>query len=246
MTQWYVKKFSKLTNISVRTLHHYDKIDLLKPSVRLPNGYRLYSETDLFKLEQIVALKFFGFNLARIKVLVESRTTVLEHLELQQKFLQDQILYFRDISQILDVIIKKSSKEKSVNWNNINQLIGAFKMIKELKKSWEGQVYTDEQLKQLAELQQKYTKRETAFYQKRWEEIAKIIKENLDQDPAGPIGRNLAESWINLVNEVYGNYPDLRKTMVKAYKEDKIPGVPFDKELYDWLEKAAKAAKLKT
>ena len=57
MAQWFVKELSKLTHISVQTLHHYDRIDLLKPSVRLENNYRLYSEKDLFKLQQIIALK---------------------------------------------------------------------------------------------------------------------------------------------------------------------------------------------
>ena len=49
MTQWYVKELSKLTKVSVRTLHHYDKIGLLTPSIRLENNYRVYSETDLLK-----------------------------------------------------------------------------------------------------------------------------------------------------------------------------------------------------
>ena len=47
MTQWYVNELSKLTKVTVRTLHHYDKIGLLKPSLRRSNGYRLYSEADL-------------------------------------------------------------------------------------------------------------------------------------------------------------------------------------------------------
>ena len=49
MKQWYAKELSQLTQVSVRALHHYDKIGLLKPSMRLPNGYRLYSEKDLLK-----------------------------------------------------------------------------------------------------------------------------------------------------------------------------------------------------
>jgi DNA-binding transcriptional MerR regulator len=47
MAKWYVKDLSKLTGLSVQTLHHYDRIGLLKPSVRLSNSYRLYSEADL-------------------------------------------------------------------------------------------------------------------------------------------------------------------------------------------------------
>lgn len=49
MAQWYVKELSKLTGVSVQTLHHYDKINLLAPSVRHANGYRLYSERDLLQ-----------------------------------------------------------------------------------------------------------------------------------------------------------------------------------------------------
>ncbi|MBV8801763.1 MAG: MerR family transcriptional regulator, partial [Gammaproteobacteria bacterium] len=79
MTQWYVKDLSKLTHISVQTLHYYDRIGLLKPSVRLPNGYRLYSENDLLKLQQIIALKFFGFALPQIKKLLSSDVNMLDH-----------------------------------------------------------------------------------------------------------------------------------------------------------------------
>ena len=61
MIQWYVKDISKLTGVSVQTLHHYDHFGLLQPSIRLPNGYRVYSEKDLLKLQQIIALKYFGF-----------------------------------------------------------------------------------------------------------------------------------------------------------------------------------------
>ena len=67
MEKWYIKEFSKLTNVTVRTLHHYDQIDLLKPSVRFPNGYRVYTESDLIKLQQIMALRFLGFSLSVIK-----------------------------------------------------------------------------------------------------------------------------------------------------------------------------------
>ena len=38
-----------MTGVSVQTLHHYDRIGLLKPSLRQPNGYRIYSEKDLLK-----------------------------------------------------------------------------------------------------------------------------------------------------------------------------------------------------
>ena len=81
MKQWYAKELSQLTQVSVRTLHHYDKIGLLKPSLRQSNDYRLYSEKDLLKLQQIIALKFFGFELSQIKLLLAKQDDV--HRELR-------------------------------------------------------------------------------------------------------------------------------------------------------------------
>src|SRR6185312_3207658 len=88
MTQWFVKDLSKLTGVSVQTLHHYDRIQLLKPSVRLANGYRVYSEKDLLKLQQIIALKFFGFELSKIKVLLSQECNALEHFDKQVNVLE--------------------------------------------------------------------------------------------------------------------------------------------------------------
>jgi len=52
--------------VSVRTLHYYDEIDLLKPTYRKSNGRRSYSEEELLKLMEIIFLKKFGFNLKKI------------------------------------------------------------------------------------------------------------------------------------------------------------------------------------
>ncbi|MDF3054979.1 MAG: transcriptional regulator, MerR family, mercury resistance [Gammaproteobacteria bacterium] len=78
MAEWYVKDLSKLTGVSVQTLHHYDRIDLLKPSIRLSNGYRIYSEKDLLRLQQVIALKFFGFELSQIKALLAGLLNIFQ------------------------------------------------------------------------------------------------------------------------------------------------------------------------
>src|SRR5437879_4767495 len=90
MNQWYVKELSQLTGVSVKTLHHYDKIDLLKPSIRLSNGYRLYNEKDLLRLQQIIALKFFGFELSHIKSLMAKEMDIFHHFSAQQKWLEEK------------------------------------------------------------------------------------------------------------------------------------------------------------
>ncbi|KAF1298163.1 hypothetical protein BAU15_09975 [Enterococcus sp. JM4C] len=65
-----VKEMSKLTGVSVRTIQYYDKIGLLKPSDKTKAGYRLYSDSQLFQLQQILFYKEIGFTLKEIKELI--------------------------------------------------------------------------------------------------------------------------------------------------------------------------------
>src|SRR6266550_8356922 len=60
------REFAQLAAVTVRALHHYDRLGLLKPK-RTPTGYRAYSPQDLKKLEQIIALKFIGVPLKKIR-----------------------------------------------------------------------------------------------------------------------------------------------------------------------------------
>jgi DNA-binding transcriptional MerR regulator len=56
------REFADLAGVTVRALHHYDRLAVLRPK-RTESGYRLYSLRDLERLEQIVALKFLGLPL---------------------------------------------------------------------------------------------------------------------------------------------------------------------------------------
>ncbi len=136
MKKWYPKEFSKLTKVSVRTLHHYDSIGLLPPSVRLPNGFRLYSEIDLLKLQQIIALKFFGFTLTQIRVLFAKETNTLEHFKAQKDSLQSQIAQLQNAAQTLSTLISDLESSEPIHWGNVIQLIEEYGMTKETKMIW--------------------------------------------------------------------------------------------------------------
>src|SRR5260221_11199038 len=55
-----VGEFATLTGVSIRTLHHYDQLGLLRPAEHSEAGYRLYSERDLLRLQQILTLRYLG------------------------------------------------------------------------------------------------------------------------------------------------------------------------------------------
>ncbi len=249
--KWYIKEFSALTKVSVPTLHHYDEIGLLKPSVRLPNGYRLYSEGDLLKLERIVALKFFGFSLQKIKVLVGNDEEALNHLKFQIKFLDEQIKQLHQAQQMAQMIVNEIDMSKTIDWNQVASLIKVYQMTKELKNTWAGEVYTEKELQQFAQLDQDIKKRYTAeqkkAFQALWADLIAQAEANLDKDPASAIGNKLGMQYIVLfkqLEELYKDYPELWKAIGKAYAQGKIPDeVGMPKKQREWLEKAAKALK---
>ena len=87
-----VAKMSKRTGVSVRTLHHYDQIGLLKPTEITEAGYRLYDDTALDKLYMILVYRELGFSLNEIGSILDApdydRNRVLEH---QIKLMQERI-----------------------------------------------------------------------------------------------------------------------------------------------------------
>ena len=65
-----VKEVSQLSGVSVRTLHYYDEIDLLKPSVVAENGYRYYNRDAVVRLQEILLYRELDFPLKKIKEIV--------------------------------------------------------------------------------------------------------------------------------------------------------------------------------
>ena len=86
-----VSQVAELAHITVRALHHYDELGLLVPSERAPNGYRLYRQKDLARLQQILLFRQLGFGLEAIGQLLEAPTfDRRKALEAQRELLLEQ------------------------------------------------------------------------------------------------------------------------------------------------------------
>lgn len=100
-----VKEVSKITGVSVRTLHHYDAIGLLKPTKVTEAGYRLYDDTALSRLQNILLFRELQFPLKEIKVILDSPdfdqseaiAQQIRLLELQYKHIGELIAFAREI-----------------------------------------------------------------------------------------------------------------------------------------------------
>lgn len=89
---WRVGELAEQTGLTVRTLHHYDEIGLLVPSLHNSAGHRRYTAEDVRRLHHVVALRGFGFALAEIAELLDEAAIdprTLLHRQLEQ--VDDQI-----------------------------------------------------------------------------------------------------------------------------------------------------------
>lgn len=248
MKQWHAKEFAKLAQVSVRTLHHYDKIGLLKPSLRQSNNYRLYSEKDLLKLQQIIALKFFGFKLNQIKLLLDNRDDVFENLAMQATFLQKKADTLLEASSILKRITHDCSHNKSIPWQQILEMIKVYNMAQQLEDNWVKEIFTTDELKQYvtfeAEMKSRATPEQKARFEKGWFDIVEAVKNNLQQDPDSETGVQLGKKLMDWVNNLYGKkYAHLRtKKFEKGFGEGKgLEQHGLTPEIIVWMEKAMDA-----
>lgn len=89
---WKIGELAKRVGLTVRTLHHYDRIGLFSPSKTTESGHRLYTDEDLLVLQQILTLKQLGLSLEEIKRLIaDPAYNPMDVLRLQLSRLQQQI-----------------------------------------------------------------------------------------------------------------------------------------------------------
>ena len=112
-------ELARATGITVRTLHHYDRLGLLVPSAYTSGGHRCYTPDDVRRLHRILALRGFGLSLAQIADALEARAEDLRDLVRRQlavaeeRLRQAQELRFRllDVLGVLESMSQPSTTE---------------------------------------------------------------------------------------------------------------------------------------
>lgn len=108
-----VKKLSKLSGVSVRTLHWYDKIGLLKPAYYGDNNYRYYEEEQLLMLQRILFFRGLGFQLDTIKkILAHDDLDNSKSLSEHKNSLKKKISQFEQFVNIINCTLEHLKKTK--------------------------------------------------------------------------------------------------------------------------------------
>jgi DNA-binding transcriptional MerR regulator len=187
------KEFASLAGVSVRTLHHYDRLGLLKPH-RTAAGYRTYLEKDLALLEQIVSLKFIGIGLRDIRRLLRADPTDFGNvLSAQQTVLEEKR---KRLDLAIAVIREARERLGSVDTSGLKRIIEVITMQDE---QTEFRRQYDELLQGKVERLGAMTPDAREQLRSQFAELAKEIQGALQEDPAGPHAQELATRWLELL-----------------------------------------------
>lgn len=214
----HASEFAELAGVSVRTLHHYDRLGLLKAR-RNGSGYRLYRESDLERLEQIVALKFLGLPLKEIRELLDSAAPELpDALRMQRRALEEK-------RRLLDRAIAAIREAEAVVGSGRPAGAAVLKKIIEViemqqKNDWTK--YANEAAREkIAARQGEWSPELQERVSMQWVDLIAEVQAAMDngERPASVKAQALAARWKALVEEFTKRDPDVTQAVSNAWKD---------------------------
>jgi len=226
--EYSVDDLSKLANVSVRTLHYYDEIGLVKPALRLASGKRFYGVEQLMKLLDVVFFNRIGFSLEKIKTMLKaSNVDKTALMKAKKQFLQKEIDRMKDLIKIIDKT-EFYLEGKDLDKNEIVKLFDEFqKNTNEYKEMFEKEFgsFIDEE----AEKVKKMSIEEQKEY---YENLMSKVDKKLYMERCNSCMKKLIEA-IN--NDLKEDSKEVQKIM-QEYFESINMLKPISKK--DWLTMA--------
>ncbi len=266
MLMYHTGEFAQIAAVTERTLRYYDKVGLLSPSGYTEAGYRLYTNDDLLRLQQILALKFLGFSLVEIKAYLQVDPAILqESLALQKAMMQERREQLDTIIQAIEET-EKVLRTDHYDWDSLVHVIQVIQMTQQ--NDWRQKYLTEEQLKTMEELSKNaYTgedKAKIAEWGKNWSEqdqarvsqqwdalfveLRRLVAQGAE--PASPDAQALAGQWSDLVGQFTHGDPGIASGLSRYYKgyaalpaERRPFSYPVDEQSMAFIQEALKTYK---
>lgn len=228
---------ARRTGVSVSALHYYDEIGLLSPSDHTDVGHRLYTGSDIIRLQQIKSLQQLGFSLEEIKHCLDGpHFSPQKVIELHIEALTEQIELQKSIRSRLHTIAAglRSTEEVSVE-----QFV---RIIEEINKMENR--FTPEQMQYFKERGELLGPDHIREVEAEWPRLIEQVRDELDRgtDPADERVQKLANRWRELVNEFTGGNKEIEDVLRKGYQEgpaQQYPGAdPRMPEYITYISKA--------
>jgi DNA-binding transcriptional MerR regulator len=191
-----IHEFAELAGVSVRTLHHYDRLGLLKPQ-RTQAGYRVYTVRDMERLEQILALKFLGMPLTQIRTLLNHNgLSLADSLQMQRSALEEKReMLDRAIGAIRDaenVMKRDQAPEAKV----LATIIAAFKEMNNME--FMEKYFSPEAWAKFSGRRREMSLDAKKRASQAWIDLYREAEGLLDEDPGGDAAQALTARWLAL------------------------------------------------
>ncbi len=132
-----VGEVSKIAKVSVRALHHWDEIGLVVPSRRSPKGYRLYTDDDLDRLQQVLFYRELGFRLEDIAAtLADPAFDRPEALRSHRALLLQRVEHARALLELVDRTLRAMNGEEAMKAEEKFEGFDATKFEAEARERW--------------------------------------------------------------------------------------------------------------
>jgi DNA-binding transcriptional MerR regulator len=212
-----------MAGVSVRTLHHYDQIGLLRPSGRTGAGYRLYAEADLQRLHDVLAYRELGFSLEQVAAILDDpHADTAAHLREQHRLVRNRIGRLRDVLAHLEKMME--AEQMGINLTPQEQL-------EVFGEDWQGEEHEAEAEQRWGQTEAwAQSKRRTAAFSKQdWIEIkaaqrsleGELAAAMADGSPAdGERAMGLAERHRLGIETFYDCSPTMHRGLAEMYLAD--------------------------
>ena len=210
-------EFAKRAGVTIRALHHYDRLGLLKPSGRTAAGYRLYTDRDLVRLEQIVALKFIGFPLSQIRDLLKRKDLdVAAALRQQRQIIAQKRGHLDRAIRAIERAEQLVSSGEQADWEPFRKIIEVIQM--QTRKDWMKKYYTKEQLN---DLRKRWTPEVQAKSERDWAELVRDVEAAIagGESPESETGLRLAGRKQKLIDLFTAGDSGITENLQKLYSD---------------------------
>lgn len=242
MASWRISELSAVTGISVRMLRHFDKIGLFKPNARSKNDYRVYSEDDLARLQQIIALRSFGFGLQQVKTMMEEEHSIMAHLRVQRDVMRQKSEQMAQVYSKLCELLTFIGPSDSPSSKDLMELIRRYQMTKD-SKIWAKKNLSEAQYQAYVAIYDKYPEDFAAM-----DKMIEKINYGEYGDPMGPDGEEVIAFQLKLIEKTKDTLSEQRylgADVLKSMKAGQLSEIQLTPEGGLWMMRAGFAYWLK-
>jgi MerR family transcriptional regulator, thiopeptide resistance regulator len=212
-----VQEFAELAGVTVRALHHYDRLGLLKPG-RTEAGYRLYSLRDIERLEQIVALKFLGIPLKQMKSLFSREASALpEALRMQRRVLEEKRRLLDSAISAIREAEESTRPGERPDSAVLKKIIEVIEMQDNM--DWSKKYYSEEAQAKIEDCKKLWSPENQERWSKEWSDLFRDVQAAIGEDPAGEKAQALAARWKKLIDGFTGGDRQITEGLKKMYQD---------------------------